>query len=478
MNLRILMVFIAFLFSQLTFSQHKFDEALKSILLKPEYRDAQVGVSLVDLNSNEQIYSYHGNQLFVPASTLKIITSAAAIEILGPEYRFKTKIGYTGFIEKNKLKGDLVVVGGGDPTLGSQYFKDKFFSPHFLETWAKRIKAAGISKISGDLVLDGSIYDQEEIPPTWIWEDIGNYYGAGASAFTVYDNLFKIAFNSPGEAGKPTQILSVYPKMNELEFENEVLSSDENRDLAYVFGSPFDKIRKIKGTIPKGQKAFTVKAAIQHPERILADELIMYLAKEGIFLSGKIKFEKVNPSVLQTVYIQESPSLAKIIKVQNHESVNLFAEHLVKQLAAEANGIGTRKGGIGILKDFWMSMSIDTEFFMEDGSGLSHFNAVSPQFFTSLLSYMFNQGKNKVCFINSLPSAGDGTLSGFNPQMFPENSLKAKSGSMTRVRCYAGYLDTGSGKKIAFSIMFNNFSGPSLQLAGEIQKLLYILRSS
>jgi D-alanyl-D-alanine carboxypeptidase/D-alanyl-D-alanine-endopeptidase (penicillin-binding protein 4) len=325
--------------------------------------------------------------------------------------------------------------------------------------------------------LDGSIYDSDKIPSTWIWGDIGNYYGAGANAFTCYDNLFRLTFKSPKEKGEKTEIIATYPKIDDMKIMNEVFSSDDNRDLAYVFGSPLDKNRVIRGTIPKDKSSFTIKAAVHHPEELLADELISQLAKEGIFISGKVKFETTDKNQLQTIYIHESPKLEEIIKVLNHESVNLFAEHLVMQIAAEKTGFGNRENGIELIKEFWNSKGINTEnLFMEDGSGLSHFNAISPAQINSILVFMAQKSENREVFINSLPNAGSGTLSGLNSDIFTENTLRAKSGSMTRVRCYAGYLILDSGEKTAFSIMFNHFSGSNTKLVKEIENLLVSIK--
>ena len=141
------------------------------------------------------------------------------------------------------------------------------------------------------------------------------------------------------------------------------------------------------------------------------------------------------------------------------------------------NGVGNREAGIKIIRDFWNSKGIDTEFFMEDGSGLSHFNAISPNQFTAILKYMFNESESREAFLNSLPSAGFGTLSGFSSESFPGNSLKAKSGSITRVRCYSGYLQTDSGENLIFSIMANHFSGSHSKLISEIEKLLIEIKT-
>ncbi len=466
--------------SVIGFFQTNIESEFQKILSQPDYKNASVGIQVLDVESGLSVFGYNANKLMIPASTLKIVTSAAALEMLGADYRFKTQIGYVGeLMENNELNGDLGFVGGGDPTLGSEYFRINDSSYNFINNWVQKIKAAGIRKINGNIVLDASIYDSEKVPPTWIWGDIGNYYGVGANAFTCYDNLFRITFKSPERAGELTSIISTYPKIEGSEITNEIVSSDINSDRAYVFGSPFDNTRVIRGTIPKGRNAFTIKAAVHQPEEILAYELITQLAKEGIFISGEIKFQKIDKSKFQTIYIHESPALAEIIKVLNHESVNLFAEHLVKQIAAEKTGIGNREKGIELITEFYKTKEILTDdFFMEDGSGLSHFNAISPNQIASILIFMAQESENKGAFINSLPNAGNGTLSGFSTELFPGNTLKAKSGSMTRVRCYAGFIKTNSGKEIAFSIMFNHFSGSSSKLVKEIENLLFTIKKS
>ncbi len=461
------------LFGNHVFAQNKIETIVEQLISAEEYKNATVGLQFVDLESGKTIYETNSNKPIIPASVLKIITTASAIEILGPNYRFETKIGYSGKIEDEILAGNLILIGGGDPTLGSEYFKDRSETYNFIEAWVQQIKAAGIKRIHGDIILDGSAFDTEKVPPTWIWEDIGNYYGAGANAFSVYDNLFRIIFKSSKRAGELTEIISTYPKIEGLEIKNEVVSSNINRDLAYVFGSPVDKTRVIRGTIPKGRSSFTIKAAIHNPEEVLAYELLSNLAKNGIFISGKVKFEEVNKKNFRTIYTHYSPELIEIARVINHKSVNLFAEHLVRQMAYEKTGLGSRDTGLEIIREFWVNKGMNTESLcMEDGSGLSHFNAVSPSQFNFILSFMQKHSALGLVFLQTLPVAGQGTLASFNPKLFPENTLKAKSGSMTRVRCYSGYLITDLKKKIAFTIMFNQFSGSGAKLSKEIENLL------
>ena len=479
MKLSVLAVLLSFLFLDGFSQSGRFVKSVEEFLCLPEYSSATTGIHVVDLESGHDLYALNANKLMIPASTLKLITSAAAIELLGSDYRFKTQVGYTGRIDDKILYGDLAVIGGGDPALGSEYFQEHYFNPDFLEVWTEKISTEGIEEVRGDLVLDVSFYDSEKNPPTWIWEDMGNYYGAGVSALTAFDNLFRITFRSPRTAGSPTEIISIQPLMEELTFKNEVLSDDIKYDMAYVFGSPLDNNRVLRGRIPKNRKTFTIKASVPKPELLLGKKILQALINKGITVTGDLKVKQVRKEDFKPVYIQHSPPLSEITEVLNHESVNLFAEHLVKQIAAEVRGNVSRNTGIELIKDFWEMNGIRKDnWFMEDGSGLSHFNAVPPKLFTEVLSYMYKKSSHKKEFVNSLATTGEGTLIYWDRERFSGGTLKVKSGSMTRVRCYAGYLELNSGRTIAFSIMVNHFSGGHAALIREIEELLYVLKSS
>ena len=176
MKKRIFILSIFVFIEVCTFAQNRSIDILNGILQQAEYKNASVGVSVNRLNSGESLLELNKEKLLIPASTMKLVTSATALELLGADYRFETKVGYIGKTMKdNTLKGNIVVVGGADPVLGSRYFKDFYFKDNFFEVWARKIKAAGIEKVEGDLILDASVYDDEKIPATWVWEDIANY---------------------------------------------------------------------------------------------------------------------------------------------------------------------------------------------------------------------------------------------------------------------------------------------------------------
>ncbi len=312
------------------------------------------------------------------------------------------------------------------------------------------------------------------IPNTWIWEDLGNYYGAGASGLSVYDNLYKIHFSSPQQSGEPTRIKYTNPYIPGLEFENQVKSSNINRDLAYVFGAPKSNKHTIRGTIPKGRNDFVIKASVPDPPFLLAWELKNRMAENGLSLAGFIQEKKgLNHWPLHPLTRTLSPKLIDIVRVTNHESVNLFAEHLLKYLAWLTHGEGSTQKGLDVMTDFWEKQGIRMDgCFLADGSGLSHFNAITARQMVDILYYMKTNSLQSNLFFNSLPYVPNGTLYFFNPLNFPGKSLRAKSGSMTRVRCYAGEITTQNNQHVLFAIFLNNFSCSQTEAIKLVEELL------
>ncbi len=438
------------------------------------FKNASICISVSDNQTGDELLKSEPQQSLVPASILKLVTTATTLEVFGPDFHFETTLSYSGTIRNDTLFGDLQIIGGGDPTLGSKYFPEYNY---FQEEWMKKIQQKNIKVVAGNLILDATIYESQTIPNTWIWEDIGNYYGAGATGISVYDNLYEIHLKSGSEAGKPTKILNIVPEIPNLDLQNEVLSSDTNSDQSSVFGSPMENRRIIRGTIPKNRTNFVVKASVPDPSALLAAEFRKKLTANGITVSGITKYEKAKIDSSGRLSVFQSPPLREIIRVTNHESVNLFAEHLLKHLAFQKNGLGTTKGGCKFVVEFWKEKGLDMSgFFMNDGSGLSRFNAVTASQMVSILNYMKTKSEYSTDFYESLATVGKGTLTVFKNENFPNECLRAKSGSMTRVRCYAGYLTAISGKELAFTIMLNNFSCSQTEAIRIIEEVLIELK--
>jgi D-alanyl-D-alanine carboxypeptidase/D-alanyl-D-alanine-endopeptidase (penicillin-binding protein 4) len=473
---RIILIIIIFFCALNGFAQNKDDLVFKKLSdLQNDLAltHASIGIAVGDCRTGELLFESEPQLSLVPASVLKLVTTATALEVFSPEFRFQTELAYTGILRNDTLFGNLAIIGGGDPTLGSKYFPE---NQNFLAGWINALQDKDIHVIKGNLVLDASIYEEQSIPDTWIWEDMGNYFGAGASGLSVFDNLYEIHLSSENIADKLTKVIGIVPEIPDLNLKNEVRSSDLNSDQAYVFGSPMDANRVIRGTIPKGRTDFVVEASVPNSAALLANEFRKKLQAAGIIFSGETKFEKV-AEPFTNLAVTQSPPLADIISVTNHESVNLFAEHLLKHLAFQRYGTGATKEGCKFTEQFWKEKGIDLHgFFMSDGSGLSRFNALTATQLISILNYMKTKSHYTSDFYQSLPTPGSGTLATFSEEKFPGDCLRAKSGSMTRVRCYAGYLTTISGRQFSFAVMLNNFTCSQTEAIKKIEEMLAGLR--
>ena len=467
---------ILFIISLACLTAHSFsqEKSSETFYADSSLTHASVSLCVANAKTGDIIIDYNSGISLTPASVMKVITSAAALELLGPEYTFKTTVGYTGSLNKRsgKLRGNIIILGGGDPALGSNYFSDHYGD--FVNNWITEIAKLGIRRIKGRVITDDSYYDYLPVPAKWLWEDEGNYYGAGAYGLSVYDNTYEIHFKTLSDSSAPV-IKEIIPDQCRFELSNFLISSGTT-DEGYVFAAPYSKNGWLAGKIPVNQDDYVLKASITDPPLLLARILNDKLKARGIRTSGnpttirlesKYKADKV-VSITETI----SPPLSDIIEVLNHESVNLFAEHLIKELGKKFKNNGSTASGAEVIIEFLKNSGIDTNgMFIEDGSGLSPLNAINTRELVNLLVYMKNRGKYFTEYYSSFPDAGkDGTLKNYFKDPLFDSRLKAKSGSMTRVRSFAGYFTTISGKKMVFCIIINNYSGPSAKIISGIEE--------
>jgi D-alanyl-D-alanine carboxypeptidase/D-alanyl-D-alanine-endopeptidase (penicillin-binding protein 4) len=436
-------------------------------------RNAGYSVYVLDANDGRVIYQTPQLSL-VPASVMKALTTAAALEILGADFKFHTQMGIAGKInnQTGSLEGNLVIRGGCDPAFYSEYFVEHYQGT--FESWADILKNAGIKAIAGDLIADLSSLESISIPGGWQWDDIGNYYGAGVSALTYADNSYKIHLSSPAESGKPAEINHLEPEIDSLKLINKVFSSEINRDRTVIFGAPGSFSQSIEGTIPKGRADFVVKGAMPDPAAITAAEFIKVLKFKNINFNGKILFVNQWAGEDYTLMAEKSsPPLQDLIVPLNHESLNLYAEHLLREIGRATNGNPALENSADALKNFWMEQKIYSEgFYPADGSGLSRANAVCSRTLAEVLYYMYH-GSNRDVYFNSFPVAGlNGTLQNSFKGTRLENNLQAKTGSMTRVKSLAGIFTNQDGQKIIFALISNNFEGTQSAVGGLIESFL------
>jgi len=471
--LRTYFIFSLTCFTLCSFSQER---SVETFLSDTSMMHASVSLCVADAETGSVIMEYNPGKSLIPASVMKLVTSAAALELLGSQYTFKTIIGYTGSLNKRsgRLTGNIIIKGGGDPALGSKYFADHY--QDFLSRWVTEIKKQGIRKIYGKIITDDSYYDFLPVPAKWLWEDAGNYYGAGAYGLSVYDNTYEIHLKSTSDSSRMV-ISGIIPSECRYELSNRLVAAGTSGE-GYVFAAPYSTNGWIAGSIPVTTEDFVLKASVADPPLLIAKMLNERLETSGISISEDpttIRLEKKNLSgevfpIAETI----SPPLCIIIEVLNHESVNLYAEHLVKELGKVYRNEGSTAAGIEIIMEFLQNAGIETDgMFIEDGSGLSPLNAINSEELVNLLRFMKRKGKYFSEYYSSLPEAGkEGTLKNYFRDPVFDSRLKAKSGSMTRVKNYAGYFTTVSGKNMIFSIIINNYTGTSQHIISGIEGII------
>lgn len=461
------------------------EQYIKSLPNHEGLRGAGIGISVKYADNGSLITEYNSKQALATASVMKLVTTATAWLTLGESFRFITRLQYDGEIVNGVLQGNLYIRGGGDPTLGSDKF-DETKLDKLLAALVNFLQQKGIHSIKGDIIADDTLFETCMAPTTWNWGDLGNYYGAGASALSIHDNLYNVYFKSGVNPGDSTQIIKIEPEIPGLELVNEVVTGKTGSgDNAYIFGSEYTYYKYIRGSIPPNQVNFSIKGSIPDPPYFAAWIIYEYLAKHGIEVLGKpttvrmlnIKKQSFTDfNKRKDLYEIKSPSLMSIIYQINNYSNNLYAEHLHKAIGFKHYGMGENFYGNHAIKEFWIKRGLNPDgFFIADGSGLSRSNAVSADNITTLLVQLSKE-KGFENFYQTLPIAGKtGTIRNIGKGTIIENNLRAKSGSMSLIRCYAGYVKNSKGREIAFAILFNNFTCESKEIREIIETIIILI---
>ncbi|MGB3947332.1 MAG: D-alanyl-D-alanine carboxypeptidase/D-alanyl-D-alanine-endopeptidase [Bacteroidia bacterium] len=471
------------LFSSSVFPQKntsKLYQELKKLETDNTLQHGTLSLCVMPVLKDTIIAQYNSNASVIPASTLKIVTTAAALSILGKDFRFETKLQYDGLLDTTSgtLKGNLYITGGGDPTLESAYFKDKNDSLSTTDKWANYLKQKGIKKIEGAIIGDESIFEDNALPPQWVWADIGNYFGAGACGLSYADNKYRIYLKSEA-VGTNTFIVKTEPQIEGLQLINTITAGGSG-DNAFIYGAPYSYYRKLQGTIPANKNNYDIEGSLPDPALFCAQSLHKSLNSIGILVTQKAttvrqlkEFESYINRDKKTIFTNYSPSLSEIVYWTNLKSNNLYAEHLLKYIAYKEKGLGQTTEGTDIVTNYWQRKGIDVEgFFMNDGSGLSRSNVITTKTEAEILRYMAKD-KNFKPFYDSFPVAGkSGSLGSLCEGTFAENNLRAKSGYITRARGYAGYVKNKKGELLCFSVLANNYECSASEMKKKLEKIL------
>jgi len=467
------------------------DQILGSIAADPALAHAQWAFKVVDLDTGRTLADRYPAMSLAPASVLKVVTSATALSVLGPDYRFETRLAYTGSIDDDgRLRGDLIILGGGDPSLGTDRFGDAAPNlPGWLAQAVERVRAAGITAIDGAVVGDGSAVSGPLLPASWTWADLGNYYAAGADGLNIHENLYHLTFRPGGSVGAATEVLRTEPAIPAVRFVNEVTTGPEGSgDNAYIYGSPWTELRVLRGTVPLGPEEFSIKGSLPEAPLAAAAWLTDALRDAGVAvadepttarrraLAGGGESGAKGQGEPTVIWTHRSPPLSELVYWLNKRSINLYAEAMLKAMGREHSGVAATEAGIAAVKAHWMAKGVTLEgCHMEDGSGLSSYNAVTPEQLTAVLRVMARDPAF-ADFERSLPVAGDpddpGHLRSLLRGTAGAGNVRAKSGYITRVLGYAGYVTDAGGRRLAFAVIANRYSGSTSAVRRQFERLM------
>jgi len=442
--------------------QQKLNAAFSRLQLDSQCRYASVSLTVLDAKTGEQVFAVNPDMGLATASTMKTITTITAFNVLGKDFKYQTQFGYNGTIANGTLNGDIIIKGAGDPTLGSWRYESSKEN-HILTIMVDALQKAGIKKINGRIIGDDSVFGTQSIPDGWIWEDVGNYYGAGTSGLCWRENQYDIKLHT-GEPGTPVTLSSEVPAMPYLNFKSEATNASAHTgDDTYAYLPVNSNMVYVRGTYASDQTKKSIAVALPDPAYDAAFRLADTLKRLGFIITGSAESSstltakgKALPAATQSLTTISSPELSKIIYWTNQKSINLYAEQLLKTIAWKGGKLPSTANGVSALQDFWKQRGIDTNSLnVFDGSGLSPADRVTTHTMATIL-----QSATKEAWFND-----------FFESLPVYNDMHMKSGSIINVLNYAGY-QTHNGRQLCFSIMVNNYNGSTKAIKEKIFRVL------
>jgi D-alanyl-D-alanine carboxypeptidase/D-alanyl-D-alanine-endopeptidase (penicillin-binding protein 4) len=403
----------------------------------------------------------------MPASNMKVVTMAAAAERLGWDYTFTTKVVATGPVEGGVLRGDLVVVGGGDPSLGGRPSE----GPAVLERWADQVLARGIRRIEGRVIGDDNVFDDEGLGQGWAWDNLAYGYSTPVSGLDFHENVVRLSF-APGAAEGDPVTVTAAPGGSGLVIEAAVktAAADGTADVnvARQLGS---RTIGVSGSVPAGKTDVTQTVSVENPTEFTAGAFRQALLSRGIEVAGGAVDVDALPappdvSGAETLVSYTSPPLSEIGRVLLKVSQNLYADTLLKAIGRPADGgPATTREGRKVLREVLQGWGIAPDQYVQaDGSGLSRYNYLTANVLVAVLTRMYADDRHFEPFITALPVAGmDGTIAGRMKDTRAQGNARAKTGSIANARALSGYVTSADGEPIVFSMIVNNFNVPQSQ---------------
>lgn len=452
------------------------NQELNVLFEQDPFKQSNISLSVLALEDEEAVCQYRSDKNLIPASSLKLLPNLIALQTLGPNYKFKTDISYSGQIEHDgTLIGDLIIKGSGDPTLGSHGVNGALPFDNLFNTVVARINQAGITCIDGNIILDTSGFEGENVSSYWQWNDIGNYYASGSWPINIKENFYSITFNNNSSVGSCPNISNVNPFIPNLTFDNKLKIDKSNTgDQAYIFGGPSNYNKTIRGTIPRGKGAFKIQGSIPNPTLFFGQHLQNVLLQNNIQINDVVISNETDETLTTTKLLTiTSPTLKQIVRKANFESHNLITESVLKALSLKNNDKQSSAQGIAYIYEYLKRKNLDVNnIILHDGSGLSPRNYISSHDLSQfLLEYSKSlEIENLIKFIPQ--TSYDGTVRNLLKGSVAEGKFWLKSGSMEGVQSYSGFVKSKTNKWYAFSFINNGFSVKGYKMRKEMELVM------
>jgi D-alanyl-D-alanine carboxypeptidase/D-alanyl-D-alanine-endopeptidase (penicillin-binding protein 4) len=455
-------------------SDWRLAQNLDRVLSSPALDGAFVGILSVDLLTDRILYSRNADFLFLPASNQKLLTTAAALNRFGPDFTYATELYSSGSIAADSVfRGDLVIVGTGDPSLSKSFGVDP--DSLFL-SWADSLKQRGIAKIDGRVMADESAFDRERLGYGWDWHYLSSWYAPEISALSCYGNSVTVEVDPGKRVGDETDI-KVSPRTSYVSVDNGAYTSVAGSESAVsVRRKPGTNQVSVAGSLALDGGSRSYRVSVSDPALFFAHRVTEVLRQGSIAVAGEpgVCGGDCERSVL--LWSHHSPHMESIVTVTNRLSSNLGGEMLLKTLGAEAYGRGTFEDGCRAVKAYLSSIGVDTSsLHSADGSGLSRRNLVSPRILVEVLKACWETDSTRV-FYNSLPISGVcGTLENRMQDTLLLGRIHAKTGTLDQTSVLAGYLVTTRGRPLAFALMTNHFVETSSKIRSVEEEVISAL---
>lgn len=418
-------------------------------------------VAIRSLDTGEPLFELDAGKLTMPASNMKIVTTAAAAEILGWDHRFTTTLETAAPVVDGVLRGDLFIRGTGDPTISSRNGR----ANGVLFEWIVALRQAGINEISGRIIGDDQAFDDEGIGDGWSWDYLQYGYAAPVGALQFDENVARMTIAPGATPGEPAIV--ALPAGTGYTLLNRAATGEEESETRIDYRRHLTTpVLEVTGSIPAGAPALTRTVAVANPTLYFAQSVKDALVASGIPVHGDaVDYDDIAMELAGTngdrreLATTESPPLREMAAVLMKVSQNLYAETFVKAIGAARGGIGTSAGGRAAVRETLTGWGIPPDsYVMYDGSGLSRYNYLSPEMVTAVLERMYRDPRHQRNFLLTLPIAGrDGTIASRMRRTLAEGNAVAKTGSIANVRSLSGYVRTRDGEMLVFSILANDF---------------------